>query len=277
MAGGVIAVIVDFRLVGSAFRPVDAAQCAPGNTGLRVGIARPDTVCVGLYAVEALENQGLWERIRPNLVGYAESCSKTAQMLSLGLVDAVLGWDVFERWDPERIESVPLPPGSIPRVGYIPAAVSAFTEKPKAAAAFVAFLVLLPTTKLRHIFTSPANMFFAPQDRLKGAMKPLPNLMEATDVESIGASVVHEFTWKQLLDSDACTVCGRCTSVCPANLTGKPLDPREIVLKLGEADALAPEEAMLRMDEDDHGMAAIGQGVNPRVVLDVASTATSAE
>ena len=107
------------------------------------------------------------------------------------------------------------------------------------AVAFVGFLVLLPTTKLRHMFTSPANMFLAPKDRPKGAMKAIPNLMEATDIESIGASVIGEFTWKQLLDTDACTICGRCTSVCPANLTGKPLDPREIVLKLGEVAALS--------------------------------------
>ena len=107
------------------------------------------------------------------------------------------------------------------------------------AASFVAFLVLLPTTKLRHMFTSPVNMFLAPTNRPKGAMKPVPNLMEATDIESIGASVIGEFTWKQLLDTDACTICGRCTSVCPANLTGKPLDPREIVLKLGEVAALS--------------------------------------
>ena len=36
---------------------------------------------------------------------------------------------------------------------------------------------------------------------------------------------VEDFTWKQLLDTDACTMCGRCTSVCPAHATGKPLDP----------------------------------------------------
>ena len=100
--------------------------------------------------------------------------------------------------------------------------------------AFLAFLVVLPTTKLRHMVTSPANIFLSPRDRPKGAMREMPNLMEADDIESIGASVVSEFTWKQLLDTDACTVCGRCTSVCPASTTGKSLDPREIVLKLGE-------------------------------------------
>ena len=98
---------------------------------------------------------------------------------------------------------------------------------------FVAFLVILPLTMLRHMFTSPLNMYLRDHDRPKGAMKPLPNLAE-TELETFGASVVEDFTWKQLLDTDACTMCGRCTSVCPAHATGKPLDPREIVLKVGE-------------------------------------------
>src|SRR3546814_8743679 len=52
-----------------------------------------------------------------------------------------------------------------------------------------------------------------------------------------GAATVEDLTWKQLLDTDACTICGRCTGVCPAHATGKPLDPREIVLKVGEVMA----------------------------------------
>jgi Fe-S oxidoreductase/nitrate reductase gamma subunit len=100
-------------------------------------------------------------------------------------------------------------------------------------ALFLVFLLILPVTKLRHMFTSPLNMYLRDRERPKGAMKPMPNLME-TELESFGASVVSDFTWKQLLDTDACTVCGRCTSVCPANATGKPLDPREIVLKVGQ-------------------------------------------
>ena len=67
-------------------------------------------------------------------------------------------------------------------------------------------------------------------------MRPMPNLTE-TSLETFGASLVEDFTWKQLLDTDACTMCGRCTSVCPAHATGKPLDPREIVLKVGEVMA----------------------------------------
>ncbi|MFZ9629498.1 MAG: (Fe-S)-binding protein, partial [Ilumatobacteraceae bacterium] len=98
---------------------------------------------------------------------------------------------------------------------------------------FAAFLVILPITMLRHIFTSPLNMYLRDRDRPKGAMRAMPNLTE-TSLETFGASVVEDFTWKQLLDTDACTMCGRCTSVCPAHATGKPLDPREIVLKTGE-------------------------------------------
>jgi Fe-S oxidoreductase/predicted flap endonuclease-1-like 5' DNA nuclease/nitrate reductase gamma subunit len=101
---------------------------------------------------------------------------------------------------------------------------------------FIVFLAILPVTMLRHVFTSPLNMYLRDKDRPKGAMKPMPNLME-TELESFGASVVEDFTWKQLLDTDACTMCGRCTSVCPAHATGKPLDPREIVLKTGEVMA----------------------------------------
>ena len=109
------------------------------------------------------------------------------------------------------------------------------------AVAFLAFLVVLPATKLRHMITSPVNLALSPKERPKGAMKEMPNLMEAMDIDSIGASTVGEFTWKQLLDTDACTICGRCTSVCPANQTGKPLDPREIVLKLGTVASMTAD------------------------------------
>ncbi len=107
---------------------------------------------------------------------------------------------------------------------------------------FIVFLALLPITMLRHIFTSPLNMYLKDRERPKGAMKAMPNLTE-TALETFGASVVEDFTWKQLLDTDACTMCGRCTSVCPAHATGKSLDPREIVLKVGEVMAATAAHA----------------------------------
>jgi Fe-S oxidoreductase len=85
-------------------------------------------------------------------------------------------------------------------------------------------------------------MYLKDRERPKGAMKAMPNLTE-TELETFGASVVEDFTWKQLMDTDACTMCGRCTSVCPANNTGKKLDPREIVLKTGAVMAGSAQHA----------------------------------
>jgi molybdate transport system substrate-binding protein len=108
--------------------------------GVRVGVARPDAVCVGLYAVETLTARELGEAVRPNIVNFAESCRKTAQMLSLGLVDAVLGWAVFGRWEPERIETIFLKPQEVRRIGYIPAALSSFAEEREVAEGFLRYL-----------------------------------------------------------------------------------------------------------------------------------------
>ena len=130
---------------------------------------------------------------------------------------------------------------------------------------FLAFLVVLPTTKLRHMVTSPVNMFLGPRERPPGAMREMPNLMEVEDIETVGASLVGEFTWKQLLDTDACTVCGRCTSVCPANATGKPLDPREIVLKLGEVAARTADPAVTPPVSVDQAITVSAENVFERI------------
>jgi len=131
-------------------------------------------------------------------------------------------------------------------------------------AAFVAFLILLPTTKLRHMVTSPMNMYLGDKDRPKGAMKPLPNLME-TELDSFGAVKIEDFTWKQLFDTDACTVCGRCTSVCPAHATGKPLDPREIVLKVGEVMTATGDPRVSPPVSVDHDISISADSVFERI------------
>jgi molybdate transport system substrate-binding protein len=109
--------------------------------GIRVGIARPDSVCVGLYAVEVLEHAGLAGAVRPNIVTHAESCAKTAQLVALGQADAVLGWEVFEHWNPAKITTVYLPPEQVPRIGYLPAAMGMNTADQELAQAFLDFLV----------------------------------------------------------------------------------------------------------------------------------------
>lgn len=108
--------------------------------GIRVAIARPDTVCVGLYAVELLETSGLASQVRPNIVTHTESCAKTAQIVALAQVDAVLGWRVFEYWEPDKIQTVLLPKDRVTRVGYIPAAIGANSREPQLARAFLEFL-----------------------------------------------------------------------------------------------------------------------------------------
>jgi molybdate transport system substrate-binding protein len=75
------------------------------------------------------------------LVNYTESCEKTANVISLKAVDAVLGWRVFQYWDPERIETVYLKPDQIPRVGYIPIAISKFAQDKILAQQFIDFLL----------------------------------------------------------------------------------------------------------------------------------------
>ena len=108
---------------------------------MRVGIARPDTVCVGLFAVEVLVKNGLAEKVKPNIVNTAESCAKTANMASLSAVDAVLGWRVFHYWKPDQIKTVMLEPEQIPRIGYIPIAVSVYSKQPDVAGQFIDFLL----------------------------------------------------------------------------------------------------------------------------------------
>lgn len=108
--------------------------------GLRVGMADPDGVCVGLYAVEILETNGLSEQVRPNLRGMVESCAKAAAMIPLKLVDVVLGWREFASWNPAVLDAVLLNSEEIPRLAYIPAAPLLHSANREGAAAFITFL-----------------------------------------------------------------------------------------------------------------------------------------
>jgi molybdate transport system substrate-binding protein len=133
--------------------------------GLRVAIARPDTVCVGLYAVEIIEKNLAKEQIkalRKNIVNYTESCEKTATTISLHTADAVLGWSVFQYWDPERIETVNLAKEEISRVGYIPIAVSRYTKDKGAAQKFIDFILSdegKAIFRKYHYFMSPEEAY----------------------------------------------------------------------------------------------------------------------
>ncbi len=93
------------------------------------------------------------------------------------------------------------------------------------------FLVLatfayIPYSKLFHIISSPMNMLFRSLEP-KGILSHLD--LEDEEAESFGVSKIEEFTWKQLMDLDSCTRCGRCQDNCPAYLTDKPLSPKKII------------------------------------------------
>lgn len=94
------------------------------------------------------------------------------------------------------------------------------------------FLATIPFSKAQHWFTTPANLFFARPRPPRGV--PTPTDFEADDVR-LGIARVTDLTWKQLFDLDACTECGRCTSVCPAAAAGKPLSPMRVILDLRDA------------------------------------------
>ncbi len=112
--------------------------------GLKVAIANPEGVCVGLYAVEIIEkNMKADEKaaLKKNLINYTESCEKTATAISLKAADAVIGWSVFQHWDPERIQTISLKKEEILRIGYIPIAISRFTKNRALAQKFIDFLL----------------------------------------------------------------------------------------------------------------------------------------
>jgi Fe-S oxidoreductase/nitrate reductase gamma subunit len=93
------------------------------------------------------------------------------------------------------------------------------------------FMNYLPFSKHLHVLTSVPNVFLSNL----GPVNKLEKIdFEDETIEKYGVSDVEEFKWKTLLDGYTCTHCGRCTSVCPANITGKVLDPREIIIKVRE-------------------------------------------
>ena len=108
--------------------------------GLRVGIGNPDSVCVGLFAVEIFKSAGIWDKVQPNVVVQAKSCEDTANVLVLGQVDAVIGWDVFDDWQPDKITIVPLPKEQLVKVGNIPVALSVYVKNRALAQDFAALV-----------------------------------------------------------------------------------------------------------------------------------------
>lgn len=109
----------------------------------------------------------------------------------------------------------------------------------------IAFLNYLPFSKHLHIILAFPNAYYAAKD-VKGKMKNMPaiqrevliafnpdqinNSLSIPENEKFGAKDIADLSWKNLLDAYSCTECGRCTAACPANMTGKKLSPRKIMM-----------------------------------------------
>jgi len=89
------------------------------------------------------------------------------------------------------------------------------------------FLSYIPFSKLLHLFSSPLNIFFRNLEA-KGALPFLD--LETQEIWGVGK--MEEFTWRSLLELDACTRCGRCQETCPAHLSQKHLNPKRVVQNL---------------------------------------------
>jgi len=109
------------------------------------------------------------------------------------------------------------------------------------------FANILPYSKHFHVFMSVPNVFLSRLEPL-GQLYNMPEITKEVklmmdpnaafaepaegeeEVIRFGVKDVEDITWKNYLDALTCTECGRCTSVCPANITGKKLSPRKIVM-----------------------------------------------
>lgn len=110
------------------------------------------------------------------------------------------------------------------------------------------FANMLPYSKHFHVFMSVPNVFLSRLDPL-GKLPNMDNITREVKlmlnpetayaaapsdapVERFGVKDIEDVTWKNYFDSLSCTQCGRCTSVCPANITGKKLSPRKVIMDI---------------------------------------------
>ncbi|MFM1651740.1 4Fe-4S dicluster domain-containing protein [Brevibacillus sp. B_LB10_24] len=119
----------------------------------------------------------------------------------------------------------------------------------------LAFIALIPYTKLIHIFLAPINILLT-EPLTETDITPAFNLSRQSLEEAaaagrgLGGSRPRDFTFAQLLSVDACTECGRCDEVCPAAQSGKPLAPRSIVLKLRD-QMHRPDEPLAGFSQEE--------------------------
>jgi Fe-S oxidoreductase len=96
-------------------------------------------------------------------------------------------------------------------------------------------IAYIPNSRLIHLITSPLNIYYTPVS-VKGELSTpfdLKQMMETGNFDvQVGVTNINDFTWRQKLSFDACTLCVRCTDACPATAAGTKLSPMHLILKL---------------------------------------------
>lgn len=103
---------------------------------------------------------------------------------------------------------------------------------------FFGLLAWAPQTQMRHLLTGPLQIFAARLEPGGAALQTLDLDRLIESGEPLGVRSPQQFGWRELLSFDACTQCGRCTAVCPANTVGKVLSPRDLIVQLRDLPVL---------------------------------------
>lgn len=112
-------------------------------------------------------------------------------------------------------------------------------------AIFLGFGCYVPMSKHMHLVFAGPNIYFHKKDPW-GLPPGVP--VDFETAEKYGVDRVNEYSWKTLLDTFACTECGRCNAVCPADYTGKPLKPKKVLHDIkGNLRAPENEKALLAL------------------------------
>ena len=133
------------------------------------------------------------------------------------------------------------------------------------------FILYLPVSKHLHIFLAFPNVYFT-GIKPRGEMTNMPEIMQEVksmfglvdgaeadvnaELPQFGAKDIHDLSWKNILDAYSCTECGRCTAACPANITGKKLSPRKIMMDVrdrAETIGKGLETQKITIDQYDDG------------------------
>jgi Fe-S oxidoreductase len=133
-------------------------------------------------------------------------------------------------------------------------------------AVIMGFLVLVLYSKHMHIFTAPLNASLKRQPKGLGALGTTPDLEKLMEDEDavLGAGQIEHFHKQQLLQTLACTECGRCQDKCPAWNTGKPLNPKLVITNL--RDHMFAEADRLLGKSDRDGASLVPDVIDPDVL-----------